>query len=220
MKPLLAITIMLLGAGCPAAEQRTAEGSKLTRFNAVSGSTISLKGESSIHEWKARGTLIGGFFQVESGFPDLTRPATKSAMLQARAEVFIPVRNLKAVGESWEPYNEQRTVAIHRMLRADEHPKIYFRLSRLEPRASPSVKEFSAFAAVGDLAIAGVTNRVSLSIRAARLKNGTIQLSGKTTIKQSDFRIIPKSTAFRCFAADPDPVEIAFDWILKETGSK
>jgi polyisoprenoid-binding protein YceI len=72
----------------------------------------------------------------------------------------------------------------------------------------------------GSLAIAGVTNQISLPIAVKRLESGGIQISGKTTIKQSDFGLMPRPTALRCFAADPDPVEIAFDWMLKEAGRR
>jgi hypothetical protein len=221
VKLLLAIQIaLLLDVGCPAAEQQPAKGAGLMRFAAAAGSKVSLTGEYSIHDWEARGTLIGGFLEVAPGFPSLPGTSVGAATLPGRAEVFIPVRNLQAVGETWEPYNEQRTAIMHRMLRAEEHPRIFFRLSQLQNRTPLPSETLPTFVASGELVIAGVTNQVSLPFTAERLHDGSLRLSGKTTIKQSDFAVIPKPAAFRCFGADPDPVEIAFDWILKESRTK
>jgi hypothetical protein len=221
MKLLAAITaVLLLAFGSPGAELTTGAGARLTRFDAVPGSKVVLKGDYSIHQWKAEGTLICGFLEVTPGFPGVPESSGEAAKLSAHGEVFIPVRNLKAVGENWEPYNEQRTGIIHRMLHADDHPRIYFRLSQLETRVQQPGKGPLGFTATGRLTIAGVTNQISFPVAASRVEGEAIQITGKTTIKQSDFGIIPKPTGFRCFAADPDPVEIAFDWLVKETGKK
>ena len=221
MKVLAAITaVLLLGFRGLAAESTPEAGAKLTRFDAVPGSKVTLKGESGLSEWKAEGTLLCGFLEVAPDFPVLPEPSGKAAELPARGEVFIPVQTLKAAVEDRGVYNDQRTGFIHRMLHVDDYPRIYFRLSRLEFRVPKPGESVPAFGVIGDLVIAGVTNQVSLPIAAKRLENGILQISGKTTIKQSDFRIIPKPTGVRCFAADPDPVEIAFDWLVKEAGRK
>jgi polyisoprenoid-binding protein YceI len=112
------------------------------------------------------------------------------------------------------------TGIIHRLLHADDHPRIYFWLLQLETGVRQPGEGLPMFVATGKLGIAGVTNQISLPISVKRLESGAIQISGKTTVKQSDFRIIPKPTGFRCFAADPDPVEVAFDWVVKEAGRR
>ncbi len=215
----IAVIVALQALGT-AAEATNSVGATLTRFNAASESKLTLKGAYSIRDWHAEGTLLCGFLEVMPGFPKLPGTPGRVAQLPARGEVFFPVRNLKAVGESREEYNEQITRRIHHMLRADEHPRIYFWLSQLETGASQPAESPPVFIARGKLAIAGVTNQISLPIAVKRLQSGAIQISGRTTIKQSDFGIIPKPTGFRCFAADPDPVEIAFDWMLKETAKR
>jgi hypothetical protein len=211
MRVMGAITILLLfRAGGPATESTNLAAATLTRFNAMSGSKVTLKGDRGLGEWHAEVTLVGGFLEVEAGFPTLARARETGARVSPRGEAFIPVRNLKAVGESREEYNEQITGIMQRMLHADDHPRIYFRLSQLEAGVP-------TFVVGGDLVIAGVSNRVSFPITVKNPEAGVIEISGKTTIKQSDFKIIPRPGGFRCFGADPDPVEIAFDWFLKET---
>ncbi len=221
MRMLAPITVLLLlGFSGLAADPATEAGPRLTRYDAAPGSKVTLKGAYGIRDWKAEGTLLCGFLEVATGFLLTSVTSAKGAALPARGEVFIPVQNLKAVGEDWEPYNDQKTGFIHSILHADTHSRISFRLLRLDFREPQPGESVPAFVLVGDLVIAGVTNQVSLPVVVKRLKSGAIQISGKTTIKQSDFQIIPKPTGSRCFAADPDPVEIAFDWLVKETLAK
>jgi hypothetical protein len=218
MKVIGAITILLLlrALGAAAETTNSAEAT-LTRFNAISESKVTLKGEYGLRKWQAEGTLICGFLEVEPAFPALRGMPGRVAELSARGEVFVPVCNLKAVGESREEYTEQMTGMLHRMLRADEHPRIYFWLSRLGASVPQPWEGPATFTAMGKLAIAGVTNQISLPIVVTRLGGGAIQISGKTAIKHSDFGIPVPGLIF---AAHPDRVEIAFDWCVKETGER
>ena len=211
--------LLLLAVG-RAAEPTNSAGAMLTRFNAVSGSKVTLSGEYGISEWHAEGTLLCGFLEVEPGFPKLPGPPDRASQVRARGEVFIPVRNLRAVGESRVEYIEQKTGIIHRMLHADDYPRINFWLLKLETDAPQPGEGSPTFLATGRLAIAGVTNQISLPLIVKPVENGAIQISGKSTIKLSDFGIIPKPTGFRCFSADPDPAQIAFDWLVRKMAQK
>jgi hypothetical protein len=220
MKVIDAITILLLLRAVGAAAETTnlAEAT-LTRFNSISGSKVTLKGKYGLRKWQAEGTLICGFLEVEPGFAALRGMPGSVAELSARGEVFVPVRNLKAVGESREEYTEQMTGMLHRMLRAEEHPRIYFWFSRLGASVPQSGEGLAAFTATGKLAIAGVTNEISLPMIVKRLGGGAIQISGKTIIRHSHFGI-PMPTNIIIDAADPARVDIAFDWCVKETGAR
>lgn len=218
MKVVGAITILLLLRVVGAVAERTNSAeATLTRFKAISESKVTLKGEYRLMPWQAEGTLICGFLEVDPGFPALREMPGRVTELSARGEVFVPVRNLQAVGESREEYTEQMTGMLHRMLRADEHPRIYFWLSRLEASIPQPWEGPATFTAKGKLAIAGVTNQISLPIVVTRLGGGAIQISGKTAINHSDFGIPVPGLIF---AAHPARVEIAFDWRVKEAGAR
>jgi hypothetical protein len=188
----------------------------LRRFDACPGSKITVRGTSSIHEWRAEGCLISGFLEVPVNFPCAPATAPKEPGIEARGEVFIPVRNLKAVGKTWEPDNEQITLGMHKMLRAQEYPRIGFRLTEpLAPIGRATTATTYAFDATGDLVIAGTTNRVSIQLEVAPLVTNKLRLSGSAKLKQSDFRVIPKPE--RVFDAwDNDTVEIAFEWMVEQ----
>ena len=194
----------------------------LRRFDALPGSRFSLQGQSNIHDWMAEGNLVAGFLEVGEGFPVANENASQAEPLTARVEVYVPVRNLKAVG-IWEPYNEQITEIIHQRLRAEEHPKILFRLAELVPMVggtpTASTNALCNYRATGELVIAGVTNRVSMPIRAESPEAGKLKIMGTTTLKQSDFKIIARPTGMNCFGGDPDKVRVAFEWRLRERTS-
>ena len=71
-----------------------------------------------------------------------------------------------------------------RALKADEHPKITFKM--LELITAPDGKQ----EARGELTAAGVTREVTFSLL-CRLNNGTVQARGSTHIKLTDFGIKP-----------------------------
>jgi hypothetical protein len=219
---LATIVTLALWFGCHLELAGAAEGQpaeRLKRFDAIPGSNVTVEGHENIQAWKAEGTLITGFIEVAPGFPGASPETSKKGDIKARAEVFIPVRNLRAIGENWEPYNEQRTSTIHRRLRAEAHPKILFRLTGLVPTtASRATDAPYEFASTGELVIAGVTNPVSLPIKVMLVRGTTLKISGAVRVKQSDFKIIPKPTGFNCFGGDSDTVNVAFDWLVMEKG--
>jgi hypothetical protein len=214
------IAVGVLFLVCRAVQVEGAEEHRPTdvkRFDALSG-RITILGHENIHDWKAEGTMIAGFLEALPGFP--SAPKDSRERVVTRAEVFIPVRNLKAVGESWEPYNEQRTTMIQKKLHAEEHPKISFRLTEFHAAGVPSSAPASYhFDSAGELVIAGVTNRVSMPLQIVPLTGAKLKISGRTNLKQSDFNIAPKpKPAFEPW--DSDTVDIAFEWIVVQKGAR
>ncbi len=192
---------------------------RMSRYDSVSGKVI-VQGHENIHEWKAEGTLIAGFLEVATDFLDPTKPPKGQESIEARAEAFIPVRNLMAVGESWQPYNEQRTSAIHKKLRGEEHPKISFRLTHLcGAKARQSNAALYDLDSTGELAIAGITNRISMPLQVVLLPGAKLKLAGRVELKQSDFNIVPKPKAvFEPW--DSDTILVAFEWVLRQRGGR
>lgn len=207
----------LLGSTClqdGRCEERPS--STFRRFSACPGSKVTIKGTSSIHEWRAEGNLISGFLEVPADFPTTPKGAPQELRTEARGEVLIPVRNLQAVGKTWQPDNDQITEVMHRMLRAQEHPRILFRLTEpLAPMKRASAPAPYVFEATGDLVIAGTTNRVSMLLEVALLTTNKLKLSGTAKLKQSNFEVIPKPKPV-LDSWDNDTVEVAFEWIVEQ----
>jgi len=225
MKPLLRCTLLLaFGEVCLRAASAPPGGHSAGQprhFFATAGSKVAVEGETGFHGWRAEGNLVTGFLEAGNGFPGAVGEVAPSGTIAARAEVLIPVRNLKATGSTWEPYNEQFTDAIHRGLRAERHPMIVFHLPQLLPRrASPPAGATEGFEAKGDLGIAGVTSPVSIPIQVQAVAGARLRISVTLTLKQSDFNLIPRPTALNCFGGDSDTTRITFEWLVIERGEQ
>jgi len=209
--PLAKIMILALGVACwfgqakGAGEQASADS---RHYYSTAGSKVAIEGYSSIHEWRAEGNLIAGFLEVGLGFP---QEAPRRGQIKARAELFIPVKNLKAIGSD----GEQITAVMHRTLRAQEHPKIIFRLSGLTATSTePSTDTRRKFESTRELVIGGVTNRVSMPVLVEALPGGALKISVKAEVKQSDFNLRPRPRMESW--VDNDTVKIQCEWRVAE----
>jgi hypothetical protein len=78
----------------PAAESAAtpaAATAAVVRYEAMpTGSLMTMEGDSTMHKWNMKSTIIGGFLEAEAGFPASSSKAT--------AQVFTPVRSYKSSG--------------------------------------------------------------------------------------------------------------------------
>ena len=79
---------MTLGAALHAPAQTT-------RYNAKPGSKMRIEGTSNIHDWQVESKFIGGYMEVGPNFPIEPGKAVTPGKVDAKAEVFIPVRSLE-----------------------------------------------------------------------------------------------------------------------------
>ena len=204
---LARVLILALGVACVfgqamGADQSTNANSR--RYQSLAGSKVTIEGYSSIHNWRAEGSLIAGYLEVGLGFP---QESPRGTQIKARAELFIPVKNLKAAGSD----GEQITAVMHRTLRAQEHPKIIFRLSSLNATATePSTDTRRKFDSTGELVIGGVTNKVSMPVIVEVVSGGALKISVKAEVRQSDFNLRPRPRMESWI--DTDTVKIQCEW--------
>ena len=210
---LAKIMILVLGVACwcgqaNGADEQATPASR--RYHSLPGSKVTIEGYSNIHDWRAEGSLIAGYLEVGLGFP---QSAPRGTQIKARAELFIPVKNLKAVGSD----GEQITAVMHRTLRAQEHPKIIFRLLGLTASASePSTDTRRKFDSTGELVIGGVTNKVSMPVIVEVVSGGALKISVKAEVRQSDFNLRPRPRMESW--VDNDTVKIQCEWRVAEKG--
>ncbi len=180
------------------------------RFHTSAGSKLSVRGGAGLGQWQAETRILSGTVDADARF--LT--GTRSSPPIKKAELFVPVRSLKSVGQSWEPYNEQINAVVYKQLRAEGFPRISFRLSELNAQDEDSPKKSPRrYEAQGDLAIAGVTNRVEFPVEITMVPRGLLRISGQAKVRMSDFKL--RERTLDCFA-DPDTVYLEFDWLLAQ----
>ena len=189
----------------------------MTRLDSRSGSKMRLEGTSSVHDWQAESPLISGFLEVGPNFPLEPGQTVTPGKVEARGQASVTVLSIISVKKNGDHYDNTMDEKMYSMFKQTNNPAIVFRLTELvlkevaKDKSSPYV-----FDAKGDLAIAGVTNNISLTVNVLPLGNKKVKISGTKALKMSDFKIDPATILF---AKTGDDVTVKFDWILGETKS-
>lgn len=197
----------------PVASTSTAAWS---RYSAVAGkgTRVSIEGTSSLHDWLVEGLIIGGTLEVGPQFP-LDRASAKVGRLDARVEVFIPVRSLKSM-KNGKAYSNAMDDIMYGKLLESQHKRILYRLTELtlkEVPADPNVP--IVLEARGDLVAAGVTNSITMLVNLLQPRPNQLRLSGSVSVKMTDFRIEPPSPKIVDFITTGDEVTLRFDWLVQ-----
>lgn len=169
---------------------------------AINSARVTIAGTSNIHPYTASTTTVRvtrvtlGHAVAGPAFWDaLVKPGGLEAF-----EVAIPAAQLTSPKEGLDKN-------MHKALKVQEHPEITFRLSTLEPGASPG-----ALKAHGILRIAGAERDVVLDLMAKR-RDETLTVKGKLDLLMTDYGIKPPTTMLGMLKTDPK-VTVTFEAVL------
>src|SRR6185369_617842 len=153
-------------------------------YSAAPGSSIRIEGTSTIHDWQVEGNLIGGNAELPFAFPLKGNSRLMSSNIDARVTTFIPVRSLKSVEPNGKPYSDKMDEIMYEKLKAQGYNRIIFMLNSLTTSNTwvDNNGPIGCFAA-GTLALAGVTNTISMPVSLTSLSDGRIQFSGSVRVK-------------------------------------
>jgi len=191
-------------------------GQGAVRLFARAGSIVRIEGTSNIHDWQVQGALIGGWLEVGPNFPVEPGAAVAPGQVQARVEAFIAVRSLKSVEKDGKPYSDRMDEIMYGKLLADRYGRILYSLTELTAR-EPSDRQSGSFAfdSVGQLVVAGVTNRVVMPVTVLPLGDKRVKISGNVGVKMTDFNIDPpKVTVIGPLITTGDEVTLSFEWVV------
>jgi hypothetical protein len=219
-RTLIAGTIalsLLATVSLPAADQ-------MTTLAARSGGKMRIEGTSNIHDWQVESSIIGGLMEVGPNFPMEPGQTVTPGKVEAKAEVFVQVRSLKSIEKDGKPYSDAMDGIMYEKLRATEDPatkkipcpRIEYRLSELVLKEAPKTKDGAyVFDSKGELAIAGVTNKITMVVNVLPLGEKKLKVTGTTTLKMTDFKIEPPSPKIALgLIKTGDPVKLIFEWML------
>jgi len=184
---------------------------------ARSESWIRIEGTATIHDWQVEGPIIGGFLEIGAGFPAGSGRSVQPGPVQARAEAIIPVRSLGSVEKNGKPYSDKMDELMYESLKDPHYPRIRYRLGGMFLKGAAQhngILEYD-FDSSGELAVAGVTNDISMPVLVRPLGNGKFRISGRTSFPMTSFGIAPPipSTGLGLIKTGDD-VKILFEWVV------
>jgi polyisoprenoid-binding protein YceI len=182
------------------------------RYDAAStGSKVKLDGTSTAHDWTVEGTLIGGYVEFDPAF-DLANP--KPGKVGCKTSVIIPVRQLKS---GKVPMDN----VMYDAMKQREFPRIEYRVSEATLKEAPkSATDPLVLETVGDLAMSGKTNKVSIPVTLQRLEGNQLKISGSTTLKMTSFGIEPPAPKIAGgLITTGDDVKLSFEWLTAKKGA-
>jgi hypothetical protein len=208
------VNVKHLAVGLVLAAALAAQAAELTRFDAKPGSKMRMEGTSNIHDWQVEGKLIGGYMEVGPGFPTEPGQAANPGKVEAKVEAFVPVRSMSSVEKDGSPYSTKMDDIMYEKLKATEFSKITYRLTELTLKEAAKSKEAPyVFEAKGELAVAGVTNQITMPVNVLPLGEKKLKVSGTVTVKMSDYKIeAPAPKIVAGIIKTGDEVKLIFDW--------
>ncbi len=180
----------------------------MLKYRAKPGGKMRIEGTSTIHDWTAESSFVGGRLELDPSFP--TDPASKElkpGKLPATATVNILVRTFKCSSGSAMDAIMQET------MNAKDHPKIEYVLKDFV------FKEFKdsdlVFEATGDVKVHGQTKPVTMPVQITRVDASNLKVTGTTSVKMTDFGIQPPAPKIALGAIKTgDDVKLVFEWNL------
>jgi len=203
------ILVLLATSSVQAADQ-------MINLHAKKGGKMRIEGTSTIHDWQVESTILGGSLEVGPNFPIEPGQDIKPGKVQARANVFIPIRSLQSVNKDGSPYDDKMDEVMYKNMKASEFPKIFYRTTELVLKETPKTKEGPyLFDSTGELALAGVTNKISMPIRVFPLGGKNLRITGTYLTKMTAFGIPVEKIGVSIVAIKVgDDVKLVFDWIV------
>jgi len=156
--------------------------------------------------------LILGYIEVGPNFPVEPGQTVTPGKVEAKGEAIIVVQSLRSVEKDGKPYDPKMDDKMYHMMSYTNYPKIVYRINGLAVKEVPKSKgEPYLFDSKGELAIAGVTNTISMPVKVQLLDGGKVKISGSITIKMTDYKIEPANILV---AKTGNDVKVIFEWVL------
>jgi len=185
----------------------------MTRFDAKSGPDmkVRIEGTSTVHDWQVEGKLISGSIEVGPGFPTEPGAAVTPGKVPVEVKVKIPVRALKSVEKDGSHYSDKMDEVMCDKLKSAANPYIFFHSTDLEIKDAPKSKDLPYVCeAKGDLAVAGVTNSITMPVNVLPLGDKKLKISGTASVKMSDFKV--EAPVLVGLLSTGDAVKLNFEW--------
>jgi hypothetical protein len=181
-----------------------------------SDSFVRIDGTSTLHDWRVASRLVGGSIEIDPAFLD--KPA--AGKVNATARAIIPVRQLKSYEDDKleKFYSTAMDNVMYDAMKEAQFRRIEYRLTEMTLKEAPkAATDPIVVDTVGELIIAGVTNKVTMPVTIERPAAGKLKFSGKTDVKMTSFGIKPPAPKIALGAIKTgDDVKLSFNWLTKK----
>lgn len=171
--------VLLVALAASFAVEAAAQGTKMT---VRPESKVTLAGRSNVHDWSCKSSDFQATIELDSTYQIL--PLTSVAKPISKVAVTIPVKSLKC-GHGKMDEN------MYKALKATEFPEIRYVLESYDVNSELTTATTFIAASVGQLTVAGKTQRAEISITAERKDGGSMIGEGSLKILMTDFGIKP-----------------------------
>jgi hypothetical protein len=192
----------------------TARAAEMAKYYAKPGSKMRIEGTSNINDWQVESPLIGGYIEVGAGFPTTPGQAATPGKMEAGVECFVPVNQLRSRESDGKLYSDAMDAIMYEKLLEPKFPRITYHLTGLTLKEAAKTKDAPyVFEAKGDLAVAGVTNSITMPVNILVQTNNQMKVTGSVTIKMTSFKIDPPAPKVALgLIKTGDDVKLIFDW--------
>jgi hypothetical protein len=193
------------------------QAAELARYNAKPGNLkMRIEGTSTIHDWQVEGSIIGGYLEVGPEFPVEPGQAATPGKMEARGEARIPVRSLFSIEKDGKKYSDRMDEVMYEHMRAAANPWIVYRMSELTLKEAAKSKDAPyVFEAKGTLAVAGVTNSITMPVNVTPLGDKKIKITGNTGLKMTEYKVEPPNPLGLGIKTGDD-VKLIFEWVVAQ----
>ena len=214
---LYLLTASLLAAGSVAL--RAADLPAVHYQAQPTNTSVTIKGTSTFHDWEMIGPSIGGFLEVPAGVSfdtnQATLPGLKDGVLPASGRASILVRTIHSQVEHLPDVMDG---LMQTAMKQTNFSAIVYKVGELKLQQPHAAGQPFTFDAKGELAIAGVTNKVDFPVTIVPLDKTKIKISGTTKLKMSDYKVEPPAPNILGLGLMKCGYEviILFDWTLMQ----
>ena len=216
------LTAALLLAG--SALLRAADAPPPAHYQAQStNTTVEIQGTSTFHDWEMKGTTMGGWVDFPAGvsfdLSQATPPGTMDGNLPASGTYTILVRQIRSQVSVLPGTMDG---VMQGAMKEANFPRIVYHVTALKLQTPHAAGQPFTFDATGDLAIAGITNKVAFPVTIEPLGKNAIVIRGTAKLKMTDYKVPPPAPnivglgVMKC----GDDIKILFNWTLLQTPPK
>ncbi len=179
--------------------------SQALRYNVAEGSSMTVSGTSTLHDWTCEVKTIEGY--VELGEKAISEGKVAKGEMIDNVTITIPVKSIES------PRGATMDKKMHNALKMETNPEVTFELKN-NKIGSVSGNTFSVNAN-GNLTVAGKTNQVELPVAGELTSDGKLKFSGEYKFNMTTYDMKPPSAMYGQIVTGEDVV-INFELVVSQ----